>query len=69
MTSGQINENIFYVQHIEKNQNYTELSLFFDNIDKEDCKIRIEVEGENTICKPKNFVVGLRDKVIKMWEA
>jgi predicted translin family RNA/ssDNA-binding protein len=69
MTSGQINENIFYVQHIEKNQNYTELSLFFDIIDKEDCKIRIEAEGENITCNPKDFIVGLRDKVIKMWEA
>lgn len=45
MSSEQINENIFYIQHTEKNQNYTELSLFFDNIDKEDCKIRIEVGG------------------------
>ena len=67
MSSEQINENIFYIQHTEKNQNYTELSLFFDNIDKEDCKMRIE--GGGVTCKPKDFIVGLRDKVIKMWEA
>ena len=69
MTSAQINENIFYVQHIEKGQNYTDLLLFFNNVDNENCKIRIEVMGENITCKPKDFVIGLRDKVIKMWEA
>ena len=69
MKSTQINENIFYVQHIEKNENYSDLSLFFKNIDKEDCKIRIEAEGENITCKPKDFIISLKNDVINMWQA
>ncbi len=69
MKSSQRSENIFWVQHIEKNERHADLRLFYDNIDKENCEIRIEVTGENTTCKPKNFTIGLKNKVIKMWEA
>ncbi len=68
MKSTQINENIFYVKHIEKNESYGDLTLFFKNIDKENCRIRIEVEAENTTCIPQDFIIGLIDNVIKMWE-
>ncbi len=66
MQSAQVKQNEFFVQHIEKRQNHTELPLYFGNIDDEDCKIKIEVDGENTTCKPRCFIVGLRDKKIKM---
>ncbi|MEE9214597.1 MAG: hypothetical protein V3U54_07345 [Thermodesulfobacteriota bacterium] len=66
MKSGRSNENIFWVQHIEKNESLADLKLFYNNIDKEDCEIRIEVTGENATCKPKNFIVSLIGNKIKM---
>lgn len=66
MKSTQFNENIFHVQHIEKNENGSNLTLFYNNIDKEDCTFRIEAEGENITCKPKDFIIGLKDSIITM---
>ncbi len=60
----QINRNHFVIQHIEEVYPY----LDFD-IDKDPYKITIEVEGNNITCEPKDFMIGLRNDAIKMWEA
>lgn len=65
-STEQNREGLFNVLHTEK-ENDKKLTLLFDKIDNEDCKIRIEVEGEDTTCKPKDFTIGLRDNTIKMW--
>lgn len=69
MRSGRSNENISWVQHIEKNEGHVDLKLFYNDFEKGDCKIRIEVSGENVTCKPKDFIIGLRGEEIKMLPA
>lgn len=38
-------------------------------INEKDHRITIEAKGKDTICEPKHFMIGLKGKKIKMWEA